>query len=79
MLKLEGAGEMQLFERCPCSQTAAFPLTPALSLGERENGFQRWDWLTGWWMTRNGRSCSLSLRERVRVRGNGLSIRIVTA
>jgi hypothetical protein len=48
-----------------------FPLTPILSLRERENGLQSLD-EPGTLGTCEARGCdSLSLRERVRVRGNG--------
>src|SRR2546425_7199012 len=50
-----------------------FPLTPALSLGERVNPALRGEQsrLVGFPL-RNAR-CSLSLRERVRVRGKGVA------
>jgi hypothetical protein len=54
----------------------SFPLTPALSLGERENCFQLLGKFTAGFcyvaLENNNMSngCSLSRRERVRVRGN---------
>src|SRR5436309_10113643 len=48
-----------------------FPLTPALSLGERVNpSLRREQSRRAGFPPRDAR-CSLSLRERVRVRGNG--------
>jgi len=34
-----------------------FPLTPALSLGEREDSRPRWKRLSGPWLIPNGRKC----------------------
>src|SRR5205809_7649486 len=48
-----------------------FPLTPALSLGERVNPFLCGEQATPAGFTLRDARCSLSLRERVRVRGNG--------
>ena len=48
-----------------------FPLTPALSLGERVNSTQRKVPSSHFGSPLHDARCSLSLRERVRVRGNG--------
>ena len=48
-----------------------FPLTPALSLGERVNHALRGELATPVGLPLRDARCSLSLRERVRVRGNG--------
>src|SRR3989442_14676683 len=56
-----------------CNCDAAFPLTPALSLGERENPSQRGGESSTPGSSQNGERCPLSLGERVGVRGNGLS------
>src|SRR5437762_13815869 len=52
---------------------APFPLTAALSLREREIGWQVWCSKDGLGVTRGGERGSLSLRERAGVRGNGAS------
>jgi hypothetical protein len=52
---------------------SGFPLTPALSPREKENRFQRSNCFTGSCPTRHVTSYSLSLGERVRVRGKGVS------
>jgi hypothetical protein len=60
----------------------AFPLTPALSRGERENGFQSWRKIRGWIRERCLQNtgmfsrCSLSPRERVRVRGKAAEMHL---
>ena len=48
-----------------------FPLTPALSLGERVNLSLRGEQTRPVGFPLRDARCSLSLRERVRVRGNG--------
>src|SRR5882757_5086093 len=48
-----------------------FPLTPALSLGERVNPSLRGEQSGPVGFPLRDARCSLSLRERVRVRGNG--------
>src|SRR6266851_4543248 len=48
-----------------------FPLTPALSLGERVNQSLRGEQSKPVGFPLRDARCSLSLRERVRVRGNG--------
>ena len=48
-----------------------FPLTPALSLEERVNPAPRGGQSSSLGFPRREARCSLSLRERVRVRGNG--------
>ena len=48
-----------------------FPLTPALSLGERVNPSRRGEQSRPVGFPLRDARCSLSLRERVRVRGNG--------
>jgi hypothetical protein len=48
-----------------------FPLTPALSLGERVNSSLRGEHSSHLGFHLRGARCSLSLRERVRVRGKG--------
>ena len=50
-----------------------FPLTPALSLGERVNLTRRGEASRPVCFPLRDAGCSLSLRERVRVRGNGAS------
>ena len=47
-----------------------FPLTPTLSLGERVNLSRRGEQSTALGLPLRDARCSLSLRERVRVRGN---------
>src|SRR5213075_1786862 len=55
----------------PARSHGFFPLTPALSLGERVNpSLRREQSRRAGFPPRDAR-CSLSLRERVRVRGNG--------
>src|SRR5439155_10947073 len=60
-----------------------FPLTPALSLGERVNPSLRGEQPSPVGFPLSDARCSLSLRERVRVRGNGgnypLAYRTITA
>src|SRR5688572_24745553 len=53
----------------PCD--GFFPLTPALSLGERVNSTLRRVQSRHFDCSLRDARCSLSLRERVRVRGNG--------
>ena len=53
----------------PCS--GLFPLTPALSLGERVNPSLRGKQSRHLGFPLRGARCSLSLREEVRVRENG--------
>jgi hypothetical protein len=49
-----------------------FPLTPALSLGEREKSSQRFGkLLANNHQSVNMSGCSFSPREKVRMRGNG--------
>src|SRR6058998_704326 len=48
-----------------------FPFTPALSLGERVNSSLRGEQSRPVGFPLRDARCSLSLRERVRVRGNG--------
>src|SRR5438445_10782143 len=48
-----------------------FPLAPALSLGERVNHSLRGEQSRAAGFPLRDARCSLSLRERVRVRGNG--------
>src|SRR2546427_12104832 len=50
-----------------------FPLTPALSLGERVNLSLRGEQSRSPGFPLREARCSLSLRERVRVRGNGVA------
>src|SRR2546426_3791123 len=50
-----------------------FPLTPALSLGERVNLSLRGEQTRPVGFPLRDARCSLSLRERVRVRGNGVA------
>jgi len=53
----------------PCS--GLFPLTPALSPGERVEPAPHGEQSRALGFPRRQARCSLSLRERVRVRGNG--------
>src|SRR2546426_9029204 len=53
----------------PCG--GLFPLTPALSLGERVNPFSPRSTIQTFRLSRRVARCSFSPRERVRVRGNG--------
>src|SRR6058998_1141777 len=55
-----------------------FPLTPALSLGERVNPSRRGVQSRPFGLHCAGARCSLSLRERVRVRENGAFARART-
>jgi len=55
-------------------QTPAFSLTPALFRWERENGSQRSIGIAALAVSARLRGCSLSQRERVRVREKSLSI-----
>ena len=54
--------------------TGFFPFTPALSLGERVNRTLRGDQSRPVGFPRRDARCSLSPRERVRVRGNGAKL-----
>ena len=62
------ARRVEKISAAPCR--GSFPLTPALSLGERVNPAPRGQSKALGSPLREAR-CSLSLRERVRVRGNG--------
>jgi len=53
--------------------SSRFPLTPALSLGERVNRYVHGEQSRQLGFALRGARCSLSLWERVRVRGNGAS------
>src|SRR5206468_7414944 len=63
------ARQVQNNPAAPCS--GLFPLTPALSLGERVNPSLGGERSIHLGLPLRGARCSLSQRERVRVRGNG--------
>jgi hypothetical protein len=55
------------------SLSVSFPLTPTLSLGERENHLPRYDKSRRAGLSSDGRRGTLSPRERVEVRGKWCS------
>ena len=57
-----------------CEMESAFPLTPALSLGERENHPPRYDKSRRSGISSDGGRGTLSSGERARVRGNGAHV-----
>ena len=57
----------------PARCSDVFPLTPALSPGERVNAAPRGAQSKAMGSAMRKARCSLSLRERVRVRGNGVA------
>src|SRR5213593_1949381 len=67
------AGQVETILTAPCS--GLFPLTPTLSLGERVNPAPRGEQSRDLGFPLREARCSLSLRERVRVRGNGANAR----
>ena len=56
---------------CGFERADAFSLTPALSRWEREKRSQRWAGAHAQHNSTRARGCSLSQRERARVRENG--------
>src|SRR2546422_7679254 len=68
-LRASAVRKGQDIRAAPCG--GFFPLTPALSLGERVNAALRGEQSRLVGLPLRDARCSLSLRERVRVRGNG--------
>ena len=67
--RASAARQVEEIRAGPCG--GLFPLTPALSLGERVNHSPRGEQSRSLGFPLRDARCSLSLRERVRVRGNG--------